>query len=401
MREVVITAASVISPLGSSIPEFESGLFGGASGTASAAEGLGLKSFPVPHAAFLKGVNLPELERLDYAGESLAMRRHLLAGLQESGLPDRIDGVVFGSNDCGPRVGDWLAFSSRSAEDVITGFGSGAMGDSLHAQLREISVVVPRERIVPCFHTCVTGLVSLGQAADRIRAGEWTAALVGANELRIRPWILMSYQLLGVLSTAPVPSSTASRPFSASRSGFVKAEGGGMILVEERAAAERRGAKILARVEGWGFTSDAYRLTDGREDAAPAAEAMREALRSSGLEAGDIDYLNAHGSGTRMNDKNEVRAIRSVFGADTHLPVSSTKSQIGHSNVACGIVELIACVSMLRKQAIAPTINLQDPDPDLGLDFVPGGSREARIRKVLKNSFGFGGLNASIVLSAC
>jgi 3-oxoacyl-[acyl-carrier-protein] synthase II len=176
-------------------------------------------------------------------------------------------------------------------------------------------------------------------------------------------------------------------------------EGGVMLMLETREHAERRDAVILAELLGYGACADAYRVTDGREDGAGSAEAMRRALADAGLAPEDIQYVNAHGTGTRLNDKTETRAIRDVFGRHAdRTPVSSTKSQIGHLIAAAGAVEAAASVLALQHQLLPPTINYRNPDPECDLDVVPNAARPALVETIMSNSFGFGGQNACLIM---
>jgi 3-oxoacyl-[acyl-carrier-protein] synthase II len=207
--------------------------------------------------------------------------------------------------------------------------------------------------------------------------------------------------LLEALSRRSDLGPAASRPFDRLRDGFVLGEGSGMVVLEEHRAAERRGAPILAEVLGYATTLDAYRVTDPDPRHRFTTACMQRALRSAGLAPSAVDYVNAHGTGTRQNDPAETAAIREVFGAHAdRLPVSSTKSQIGHLIGAAGAVELLAGIFAVREGILPATINLTDPDPECDLDYVPITPRPAPVRTFLSNSFGFGGQNATIVAGA-
>jgi 3-oxoacyl-[acyl-carrier-protein] synthase II len=209
----------------------------------------------------------------------------------------------------------------------------------------------------------------------------------------------MNFYLLNTLTTADVPAQEASRPFSMDRSGFVKSEAAVSLLMETRESAEERGAGILAEVCGFGLTTDAYRLTDGREDNLCVIRAMEQAIETAGIQKEEIDYISAHGTSTLLNDRLETMAIKRVFGDRAYgIPVSSLKSQIGHPTVASGGVETVACTLMLQRQRLAPTINLKVRDPECDLDYIPDKSRNTEVEYILNNAFGFGGQNACIVL---
>lgn len=255
------------------------------------------------------------------------------------------------------------------------------------------------DQLVVCGGACTTGLMALHYAAQRIRSGHSQRVLVLCAEARLRADEFLKLNALGALSRARGVPGEVSRPFAQSRSGFVRGEGAGAIVVESREPAARRGARILGSLLGSAVTSDAWRLTDGREDLVCAVRAVENALSAAGVSKEQIDYINAHGTATWKNDWLESQVIKKVFGAAAYsIPVSSLKSQIGHLNFACGIVEVIASLLMLQQQRIAPTINYFDRDPNCDLDYVPNRSRPAVLEKVLKTGFGFGGSNAAIVL---
>jgi 3-oxoacyl-(acyl-carrier-protein) synthase len=201
---------------------------------------------------------------------------------------------------------------------------------------------------------------------------------------------------LRVLARHPDPTK-ASRPFDRNRTGIVLGEGGAMVVLESRESALARGATPLARLTGCGTSSDAVSPTT--PDPIGQAEAIRRCLRSAGLTPADVDYINAHGTGTKLNDATEAEAIRAVFGpAGPRTPVSSIKSMLGHCMGAAGAIELVACVFAVRKNYVPPTINCDDPDPDLGLDYVPNQGRRHEVRRAMSNSFGFGGSNCCLVV---
>jgi 3-oxoacyl-[acyl-carrier-protein] synthase II len=200
------------------------------------------------------------------------------------------------------------------------------------------------------------------------------------------------------LTTNNGDPARASRPFDRMRDGFVMAEGAGLLVIESEEHALQRGATILAELAGYGATSDAFHITQPAEDGSGAVRAMQKALAAAGLQPDDIDYLNAHGTSTPMNDKLETLAIKKVFGEYAYeLPVSSTKSMTGHLLGAAGAVEAGVCVMALQNQVIPPTANYETPDPDCDLDYVPNSARSAQLEAVMTNSLGFGGHNASLV----
>jgi 3-oxoacyl-[acyl-carrier-protein] synthase II len=223
--------------------------------------------------------------------------------------------------------------------------------------------------------------------------------ICGGSESPMHPLALAAFNNMQAVSTRNDEPERASRPFDADRDGFVMGEGAGVLILESLEHAQRRGAHIYAEVAGYGASSDAFHITAPDEDGAGAALSMERALRDAGLDPQDIDYINAHGTSTPLNDASETRAIHKIFGKHAErVPVSSTKSMIGHLLGAAGAVEAIACVKSLETGVIHPTINYETPDPDCDLDYVPNQSRKTDPHTALSNSFGFGGHNATLIL---
>ena len=245
---------------------------------------------------------------------------------------------------------------------------------------------------------CASGADSIGEAANIIRRGDAEVALAGGTEAPITPIVVAGFASSKALTTANDDPARASRPFDARRDGFVLAEGAAVLVLESEEHARARGATILAELAGYGATSDAYHITQPDERGEGAARAMQMALRQAGLQPDEIDYLNAHGTSTPMNDRLETLAIKRVFGEYAYdLPISSSKSMTGHLLGAAGAVEAAICVLALQKQIIPPTANYEVPDPDCDLDYVPNVARPARLEAVMTNSLGFGGHNSSLI----
>jgi len=248
---------------------------------------------------------------------------------------------------------------------------------------------------------CATGANAIGEAAEMIRYGRVDAAIAGSSEAGIIPLAMAGFNAMGAMSRHNEEPERASRPFDKNRDGFVASEGAGVLVLEALDHAQARGAKIHAEVIGYGASADAFHITAPEENGAGAAAAMRMALHQAGLPPGDIDYLNAHGTSTQLNDKSETAAIKTVFGEAAYdVPISSTKSMIGHLLGAGGAVEAIVCVKVLQEGIIPPTINYETPDPDCDLDYVPNTARRKVVRRAMSNSFGFGGHNACLILAA-
>ncbi len=246
---------------------------------------------------------------------------------------------------------------------------------------------------------CTSSAQAVGEAMRAIQRGTVDAAITGGSECIVSPIEMQLFCLLGALSRRNKEPEQASRPFDAQRDGFVLGEGAGFLVLERLDRAVQRNAPILAELAGYGTSCDAYRVTDEAPDGRGAILAMRRAIEDSGLSPERIDYVNAHGTSTLMNDRVETLAIKAVFEKRAYqIPVSSTKSMIGHIISAAGAIELITCVLALRDQVVPPTINYEFPDPECDLDYVPNRSRPAELEAVLSNSFGFGGHNDCLVV---
>ena len=247
--------------------------------------------------------------------------------------------------------------------------------------------------------SCASGTLAIGQAFRAIVDGDADVVLAGGSEAPLYPLCFGSFSLIRAMSTRNDDPATASRPFDTARDGFVMAEGAAMLVVESLEHAQARGARLYAEIAGFGLTNDAHHMTQPRPDGREAVRAMRLALEEAGCAPGQVDWVNAHGSSTPLNDATEARSIREVFADHTdRLPVSGSKGWHGHALGASGAIETaIACLAMTRGW-IPPTLNCDDPDPVGNLCHVPAGGLTQRPRAVLKNSFGFGGCNATLLL---
>jgi len=248
---------------------------------------------------------------------------------------------------------------------------------------------------------CATGAHAIGDAFKIIQRDEADIMFAGGSEAVITPLAVGGFSAMRALSTRNDDPERASRPFDLGRDGFVMGEGAGVLLIEEREHALARGAKIYCELTGYGMSSDAYHITSPSEDGAGMTRVMQRALKDAGLATGDIQYINAHGTSTPVGDRIETLAIKKVFGDYAYkLAVSSTKSMTGHLLGAAGGLETGIAALALKHGIMPPTINYETPDPDCDLDYVPNQARPAKLRHVLSNSFGFGGTNASLILSA-
>jgi len=250
-----------------------------------------------------------------------------------------------------------------------------------------------------CLTACAASTQAVGEAAMLIRRGRADVMIAGGAHSMIHPLGVTGFCRLTALSTRNESPTTASRPFSASRDGFVLGEGAAIVILESLTSARRRGAPILAEVVGFGSSNDAFRVTDMHEEARGAAQAIQAAMRDAGLGPQDIDYISAHGTSTTENDSIETLAIKRVFQEHAyHVPISSPKSVFGHLIGATGCAELITCVLAIRDGILPPTMNLDDPDPALDLDYVPNAPRKADVRVAMSESFGFGGQNNVLII---
>ena len=406
MNRVVVTGMGIVCPLGLSVAEFSERMFRGESGTVAIRGNLVDSSFPVPHAGLVDRARVSYHEDPRDVGQGAPTRFWQFSTLATEealrDLPESIDfdAILYGSaeglsfetaveqlDSFNPETFDWRVTKPETVLDVIQSVLSR----------RGHSVVPPVNRI-SINSACATGNQAIGTAFQRIQRGEWNRCVVGGVDARCEPSNLMNFHMLSALTTADVPSDTASRPFDRSRTGFVRGEGAATLILESLESATSRGARIYAEVAGYGNTGDAYRMTDGRDDCLSVIRSMEKAIESAGIEKAQIDYINAHGTSTPLNDRLETKAIKETFGERARrIPVSSLKSQLGHSTVAAGAMESIACILMLESQKIAPTINYSVPDPECDLDYVPNKTRAASLTYVLNNNFGFGGQNACLV----
>lgn len=248
---------------------------------------------------------------------------------------------------------------------------------------------------------CATGTHAIGEAAHAVRRGDADVMIAGGTEATITPFAYASFCAMKAMSTRNDDPEKASRPFDKNRDGFVMGEGSGILILESLEHAQARGARIYCELAGYAATCDAYHITQPDPDGKGLSMAMKRALASAGTLPGDIDYINAHGTSTPYNDKFETLAIKRIFGEHAaKVAISSTKSMTGHLLGAAGGIESVICAKAIEMQAVPPTINLEEPDPECDLDYVPNQGRQMRVRTVLSNNLGFGGQNAAAVFRA-
>ena len=250
-----------------------------------------------------------------------------------------------------------------------------------------------------CVTACAASTQAIGESAEVIRRGDADVIVTGGTEAGICEIGMGGFSTMRALSTWDGDPSKASRPFDKGRDGFAPAEGSGILILESLEHAQARRATIYAEIGGWGVSSDAYHLVQPHPEGSGAAKAMNRALTNAGVTITDIDYINAHGTSTPINDASETKAIKAVFGEHAYnVPVSSTKSMVGHSLGASGSLEAIVCINSINDGVLHPTINQDEPDPDCDLDYIPNVAREVEVNVTLSNSFGFGGQNACLII---
>ncbi len=409
MRRVVITGLGVISPIGNDVEAMWANLIAGKSGVG-----------PITHfdASKLESRFAAEVKDFDPAallGRKEARRMDRFTQLamaaagqaiEDAGLKITPDnalrvGVAIGSavGGLGTILAETQTLSERGPGRVSPFLAPMMLPDSAPGMVAITYGM--RGPNLSMASACATGNNAIGEAAEWIRYGRVDAVVAGSSEAAIVPLAIAAFNVMGALSRRNDAPEKASRPFDKNRDGFVTGEGAGVLLLEEYEHAQARGARIYAEITGYGSTADAYHITAPEETGAGAAAAMQIALDQAGLQPTDIDYLNAHGTSTPLNDKSETAAIKRVFGEAAYdVPISSTKSMTGHLLGAAGSLEAIICVKVLQEHILPPTINNETPDPDCDLDYVPNIARRKKVRHIVSNSFGFGGHNTCIVLSA-
>jgi 3-oxoacyl-[acyl-carrier-protein] synthase II len=405
-QRIVITGMGAVSPVGLNCQDTFNGLAAGKSGIAR------ISLFDPSGIACQVAGEVKGFEPADYMDRKMARRIGRYAqfsiaatreALAQSGLdlaeedPSRIACIVSSAIADFPMVEDQMnkifaqgkrSISPFTVPRVSTSMAAGNI--ALEFGLTGVSYSLSS--------ACATGSHSIANALMILKLGLADVVLAGGAESAICDTFVSSYIAMRALSTRNDEPERASRPFDKDRDGFVIAEGCGVLVLETLDRARRRGAPILAELVGVGMTCDAFHITSAHPDGKGAAQAMTAALKSAGLNAEDVDYINAHGTATQLNDGIETKAIKTVFGDRAYqIPVSSTKSMTGHAIGAAGALEAVACVMALNANLIPPTINLDTPDPTCDLDYVPHIAREKELDVVMSNSFAFGGQNSVLI----
>ncbi|WP_439647779.1 beta-ketoacyl-ACP synthase II [Collibacillus ludicampi] len=406
-RRVVVTGLGVVSPVGNDVPTFWNSLIEGKSGIRRI-DRFDPSDYPCQIAGIVRDFNpedyidKKEVRRMDrFAHYAVAASLQAVrdAGLKITEENAENVGVYIGSGIGGIEtlVEQTLILHERGPRRVSPFMIPMMIGDMASGQV-SILLGAKGPNSSP-ISACATGTNSIGDAFKIIERGHANVMICGGAEAPILPIALAGFSAAKALSTSynDTPEK-ASRPFDANRDGFVMGEGAGILVLEELEHAKKRNAKIYAEIVGYGMSGDAYHITAPDPEGEGQARAMRMALRDAGLNPEDVDYINAHGTSTPMNEKFETMSVKKAFGEHAYkLAISSTKSMTGHLLGAAGGIEAIATVKTIECGVIPPTINYETPDPDCDLDYVPNVARKAEDRVAMSNSFGFGGHNASII----
>ena len=406
---VVVTGMGAVTPLGLDVASSWQGICEGRSG-AALIDQFDAEAFSTRFSASVKGFSVDGyLEARDARRMDPFIQYGMVAGIQaftDSGLEiternaHRV-GCAIGSGigGIGSIEDTALLLEQKGPKRISPFFVPGAIINMIAGNLSILyNLQGPNLAVVTA---CTTGTHNIGLGARMIASGDVDAMLVGGAEMATTPVGIGGFAAARALSTRNDDPQRASRPWDADRDGFVLGDGAGILMLESLESAQGRGARIYCELTGFGMSGDAYHMTSPPEDGRGAAAAMQQALTDAGLNASDIDYINAHGTSTEAGDLAESLAIQSVFGASaSDLAVSSTKSMIGHLLGAAGSVEAILTVLALRDNVAPPTINLDNPSPGCDLNYVPHRAQERPIRHALSNSFGFGGTNGSLIFSS-
>ena len=405
-RRVVVTGLGMLSPLGLDVASSWSGILAGQSGAATI-ETFDVSDYSVQFAATVKGfdptlyMDAKEARRVDvFVQYGLAAASQ---AIEDAGLTDIPEaegdryGVAIGSGIGGistiEKTHETLLKSGPRRVSPFFVPGSVINMISGNVSIR-YGMRGPNLAIVTA---CTTGTHNIGMAGRLIRDGDVDVMVAGGAEMATSPVPLAAFSSMKALSQRNDDPTAASRPWDRDRDGFVLGDGAGVVVLEEYEHAKARGATIYAELAGFGMSGDAFHITSPPEDGAGAVAAMRNALRSAGMDPSEVGYINAHGTSTPQGDVAETQAIKTVFGAKPELAVSSTKSMIGHLLGAAGSVEAIFSILALRDGVLPPTINLENPGEGCDLDYVPGTAREVSVKAALSNSFGFGGTNGTLI----
>lgn len=407
-KRVVVTGLGCVSPVGNNVTETWESLLAGRSG-AGPITGFDASAHKTRFAAEVKGFDAVALFG---AREARKMDRFTqfataatLEALANSGLKidesnrDRV-GILIGTGIGGiiTIIEQYDVMKERGPDRVSPFLIPMMISDGASGNIAiRVGARGPNMALATA---CASGTNALGEAAEMIRRGAADVMIAGASEAAICSLAMAGMNVMTALSTRNDDPQRASRPFDKNRDGFMMAEGAGILILESLEHAQARGANILCEFKGYGTSDDAYHISAPAENGAGAAISMSLALQDAGLKGGEIQYINAHGTSTQLNDKSETAAIKTVFGEQAYqIPVSSTKSMTGHLLGASGALEAIVGTLTIQHEILPPTINYETPDPNCDLDYVPNQPRKTTVNNIMSNSFGFGGHNATLILS--
>ena len=407
-KRVVVTGLGCVSPVGNDVKDTWQSILAGKSGAAPIAA-FDASAHKTRFAAEVKGFDpvalfgtkdARKMDRFTQFATAATLEAIESANLKiDESNRDRV-GILIGTGigGLGTLIEQYEILLSRGPERVspflipmmISDGAAGNIAIRVGARGPNMSIAT----------ACASGTNAVGEATEMIRRGSADVMIAGASEAAIVGIAMAGMNVMTALSTRNDDPQKASRPFDKDRDGFMMGEGSGVLILESLEHAQARGANIICEFSGYGTTDDAHHVSAPAEDGAGAAGSMRLAIESAGLTLKDIDYINAHGTSTYLNDKSETSAIKTVFGEQAYkIPVSSTKSMTGHLLGASGAVEAVFCALAIRDNILPPTINYETPDPVCDLDYIPNQARKAEPRHVMSNSFGFGGHNATLILS--
>ena len=405
-RRVVVTGLGVISPVGLTVSSMWEALISGKSGI-DYISCFNTTSFKTKFAAEVKGFNprayvsrreAHRMDRFTQFAVAASLQAVEAAGLRLSNGDAEEAGVIIGNSVCGLlQVSEQFEVMREAGPEKVSPILAPTMsGDAASVQ---VSLVLGTKGVnYSPSSACSSGSDAIGQAYEAIKGGNAKVMIAGGAEAPIMPIVLAAFNSARALSKTNNGVQAACRPFDAERDGFVLGEGAAIMVLEDATHALERGAPILAEIIGYSATSDAFHLTRPSPNGEGAARALRLAMKRASLTPSDIDYINAHGTATLLNDRSETRAIKSVLGDHAYrIPISSSKSMTGHLLGAAGSIEALICVLAINRGVVPPTINLTHPDPECDLDYVPNKARQVKVKTAISNSFGFGGHNSVLI----
>ena len=410
LERVVVTGLGAVTALGHNVSSYWEGLVGGQSGVGP------ITAYDASEQAVQIAAEIKDLDVVGRLGRKASRRTDRFTQVAliaaEEAVADA--GLDFENRELGQNTAVLLGTAVGgistllNGEDTLRERGARRVSPLMipmmmaNAAAGEIAIRYGLQgETFAVVSACASGNHAIGAASRLIQIGATSTVLTGGFEAGMHPLALAAFANMQAVSRRNEEPERASRPFDAERDGFVLGEGGAVLVLESLSQALERGARIRAEVAGYGASTDAFHITSPDEKGAGAALSMLRAVQNAGMEPNEIDYVNAHGTSTPLNDATETRAIRSVFGQHAEdLAISSTKSMIGHLLGGAGAAEAVACVKSLETGVIHPTINYENPDPDCDLDYVPNQAREAQPRTALSNSFGFGGHNGTVIFRA-